>query len=67
MTDAWRVWRDAAVAESRALRLLPPNVKCRPLCLRSALDDDRYLMMRASENDRARQYRATKKGVRDGV
>lgn len=55
--ELWRIWRAAALAESRALRLLPLGIRCQPLDLAAAVDDARYLARRSAENARARRYR----------
>lgn len=57
----WRVWRDAAIQESRALRRLPPHARTRPLDLIAALDDYLYHHGRVREIERARRYRARKR------
>lgn len=45
MPEPWRVWRAAAVSESKALRLLPATASTAPLDLGDVLDraikDDR--------------------------
>ena len=61
VSEPWRLWRAAAVAESRALRLLGRPTRCRPLDLDAVLDDAEYLEMRAAESERARNYRARKR------
>jgi len=53
----WRVWRAAAVADSRALRHLPAGVSHRPTNLQAALDDALYLIGRQRENERVKKWR----------
>ena len=59
--DPWRVWQAAAVADARALRLLPAGTPVSPTNLDAALADADYLDMRAAENARAVDYRRRKK------
>lgn len=59
----WRIFRAAALADARALRLLGPGAKVAPTDLGAALADADYLEMRERESERAREYRARKKAA----
>lgn len=53
----WRIFRAAAVADARALRLLPVGTRTAATDLAAALADAEYLEHRERENQRAREYR----------
>ena len=55
--DRMKVLRAAAVADSRALRLLPARVRCRPTDFDAAFADHEYLEARRRDTLRARRYR----------
>lgn len=58
----WRAWRSAAVAESRALRLLPTSRwGRRPIDLVAVAEDALYLTIRQHHNEQVRRRRARKR------